>query len=157
LLGGGVLREGGGNREQKDKGDDRSRKPDPGIVPDGAARERAVSGVGKQRWDKINIPAHAKSWKTFLSFYLGELLQVAENLLLAIPDDTIPIYCLPHVHSRWARSTYDAAAKLSDLLPIGPNPKDLTENCFRPLYQLSVMRIAKHADINGNRRHCGYR
>ena len=87
-----VLREGGRNREQKDNGGDRSRKPDPGAAPDGAVRK---SGLEKQRWDWINIPAHAKTWKTFLSVCSGEPLPLADYLLLAIPDDTIPIYCLP--------------------------------------------------------------
>jgi hypothetical protein len=105
------LRKRGGNREQEEKSDARSRKQKPGAAPNGTAGKRDVSGLEKQAWDWINIPAHAKTWKTFLSVCLGELLSLAENLLLAIPDDPIPIYCLPYFHGRQARSTEVAAAK----------------------------------------------
>jgi hypothetical protein len=93
-----------------------------------------------------------------LSFSLfGELLQLAENLLLAIPDDPIPIYCLPHAHSRRARITDDAAAKLSDLPSIAPNPEDRTVNYFRLPLQLGVIWMVERGLINGNRRQSGNR
>ena len=57
------------------------------------------------------------------SVYSGELLQVAENLLLAIPDDSIPIYCLPHFHGRYARSAEFAAAKPRTCNPWSEPPK----------------------------------
>ena len=109
------MRKHGGNCEQEDKSDARSRKPSPSAAPNGTAGKKAVSGLEKQGWDWINIPAHAKTWKTFLSICLGEPLSQAENLLLAIPDDPIPIYCLPYFHGRQARSTEFAAAKPLDL------------------------------------------
>jgi hypothetical protein len=68
------LRKHGGNREQEDKSDARSRKPSPSAAPNGTAGKKAVSGLEKQGWDWINIPAHAKTWKTFLSICLGEPL-----------------------------------------------------------------------------------
>ena len=113
-----VLRKRGGNREQEDKGDAHSRKQRPSAAPNGTAGKRDVSGLEKQAWDWINIPAHAKTWKTFLSVCLGELLSLAENLLLAIPADPIPIYCLPYFLGRQARSTEFAAAKPLDLQSI---------------------------------------
>ena len=155
--GGSVLRESGGSHEQEDNGNDCPRNPDPRVAPDGTAGKRAVSGLEKQGWNWINIPSHAKTWKTFLSVYSGELLPLAENLLLASPDDPIPIYRLPHVQCRYARSTKFAAAKPSSLQSIVRAPQGRTENCLKTVLQLDVARIAKHAPINGNRRPSGIR
>jgi len=131
VLGRSILREGGGTREQEDNRDDRSRKPSPGAAPIVTAGKRSVSGLEKQGWDWINIPAHAKTWKTFLSVCSGELLSLAENLLLAIPDDSISIDCLPYSHGRQARSTEFAAAKPSDLQFIIRAPQGRTDELFK--------------------------
>jgi len=122
-----------------------SRKPRPSAAPNGTADKRDVSGLEKQGWDWINIPAHAKTWKTFLSVCWGELLSLAENLPLAIPDDPIPTYCLPYFHGRQARSTEFAAAETLGPTIRSPSPQRRTENCLRLPLQLYVARMAKHA------------
>ena len=155
LLGSSVLRKRGGNREQEDKGNTRSRKPNPCAAPIIIAGERAVSRLEKQGWDWINIPAHAKTWKTFLSVCSGELLSLADNPLLAIPDDSIPICCLRYSHGRPARSTKFAAAKSLDWQSIVRTPQGRTENWLRLSLQLYVTRMTEHARINGNRRLSG--
>jgi len=70
-----------------------------------------------------------------LSFsYSGQLLQVAEYLLLAIPDDSIPIFCLPHFHGRCARGAELAAAKPSDLQSLCPSPPRPDRELFKTLF-----------------------
>src|SRR6266852_7417740 len=71
VLGGSVLRESGGSHEQEDNGNDCPRNPDPRVAPYGAAGKKAVSGLEKQGWDWINIPAHAKTGKPFFQFIRG--------------------------------------------------------------------------------------
>lgn len=56
--------------------------------------------------------------KPFFQFVRGGPHPLAENLLLAIPDDPIPIYRLPYFLGRQARSTELAAAKPLDLQSI---------------------------------------
>ena len=53
--------------------------------------------------------------KPFFQFVWGSCFLWRRTLLLAIPDDPIPIYCLPYFHGRRARSTEFAAAKPLDL------------------------------------------
>jgi hypothetical protein len=56
-----------------------------------------------------------------------------------------------------ARITDDAAAKLSDLPSIAPNPEDRTVNYFRLPLQLGVIWMVERGLINGNRRQSGNR
>ena len=110
---GGILGGRGGNCKQESGGDEGERKSQAGTEPGGDAGWRAAPGLEKQGWDWVNIAAHAKTWKTFLSVYPGERRPLAENVLLAIPGDTGAICCFPNLYSRQPRSSDDAAAKAS--------------------------------------------
>jgi len=53
--------------------------------------------------------------KPFFQFIRGEQLSWAENFLLTMPNDSIPIDCFPRSIGRLARSAAIAAAKPQDL------------------------------------------
>src|SRR5258708_7199755 len=95
--------------------------------------------------------------KPFFQFVGGELLSLAENLPLAIPDDPIPTYCLPYFHGRQARSTEFAAAKPLDLQSVvrAPNAgQRIVEDCR---YNFTLRGWRNTPLFNGNRRQCGDR
>ena len=131
VLGRSILREGGGTREQEDNRDDRSRKPSPGAAPIVTAGKRSVSGLEKQGWDWINIPAHAKTWKTFLSVYSGGAASVGGEPSPCNPRRLDFDLLLRFSHGRQTRSTEFAAAKPSDLQFIIRAPQGRTDELFK--------------------------